>query len=104
MKEIKKKFSLSISEIILLIIVIPILFGCTFMFFLTKEGVLPYGFSSILGLLTVLGFDFLWVITMKLLPLKNLRIKIYMTLFVLTVSAALIACWVFGELFAGALG
>jgi hypothetical protein len=102
MQEKKRKFPLSIPEIILLIIFIPVIF------YKTMRGLIkpmnsyaPYWFSTVLGFLVVLGFDTLWVIAMKLSSLENIRIKIYLTLIVLTFSASVLACWVLLNLLSG---
>lgn len=94
MQEKKRKFPLSIYEVVLLVILIPILFYYTGK--LLWEPInfhAPNWFFGILGLLAVLGFDCFWITAMKLWPLKNLRIKIYATLFILTISAVILTCW-----------
>jgi len=53
------------------------------------------------GPLSILGFDCIWVIAMIYGPLRNLRIKIYATLFIFTISAAILTMWIMGNMFRG---
>jgi hypothetical protein len=116
MEEIKKKFPLTIFEIVLLIIVIPILFyysekllwtlgetGDTqkLNWFITCIGYLLEKPWNPWGPLLILGFNCLWIIAMKLLRFKILRIKIYLTLLLFTISAAILTMWFLGNLFRG---
>ncbi len=101
-EEKKKKFPLTIFEVALLIIVIPILFYYTGKLLwepMNKHA--PNWFFNFWGLLLVLGFNFAWIIMMKLWSFKNLRIKIYASLFIFTVSAVILTCWVLLNLFSG---
>ena len=92
--EERKKIPLNAYEIILLIITIPILFYCTGkLLWEPINSHAPHWFFGIVGLLAVLGLDCFWITAMKLWPLKSLRVKIYATLFVLTISAAVLTCW-----------
>ncbi len=99
MGEKKRRFPLSIYEFAMLIIMIPVVFyasGKLFWMIVESETPLwvPYWFlnwfTGIWGVLTVLGFDCLWIIAMILGPLKNKRIKIYTTVFILTISAMIL--------------
>jgi hypothetical protein len=123
MQEKAKKFPLTIIEVIVLIVMIPILFYYSGKFLFTFErssipGWFPwwldwftYWFMGYIlnwlgdlldktwGLLFILGFDCLWLITMKIWPLKSLRIKIYMTSVVLTLSAVLLYGWFIANTF-----
>jgi hypothetical protein len=95
MKEINKKFPLSVFEILMLIIVAPTIF-----YFAGKllwepiNSYAPSWFFSFAGLLVILGIDGLWVVMMKLWRIENLRIKIYATIFILTISSVILTCWV----------
>jgi hypothetical protein len=102
MKEIKRKFPLSIFEILLVIIIIPIVFYCWtkllwhpwFENFLEAiNSDLPEKFVSFWGPSVIVGFNILWIVGMYWLPLKKIRIKIYATLFLLTISAATLIFW-----------
>ena len=95
MDEKKRKFPLSIPEVVFLVIFIPIIFYKTMRILIKPmNSYAPHWFSTWLGLLTVLGIDILWVIVMKLWPLKNIKVKIYLTLLVLTLSFSILACWI----------
>lgn len=94
MQDEKRKFPLSTPEVVFLIIFIPIIFYVAMrMLIKPMNSYAPYWFSTWIGFLVVLGFDILWVIAMKLLPLKNIRIKIYSILLVLTFSLSILTCW-----------
>ncbi len=95
MDEKKRKFPLSIPEVVFLVIFIPIIFYKTMRILIKPmNSYAPYWFSTWMGFLAVLGFDILWIIAMKLLLLKNIRVKIYLTLLVLTLSFSILACWI----------
>jgi len=92
--EAKKKFPLSVLEVVLLIIVTPIVFY--FLIKLLSEPInkdAPNWFFSFWGVLLILGFDCLWLMIMKLCPLKMLRIKIYTSIIVFVISLAFLTCW-----------
>ena len=55
---------------------------------------LSKGISTWSAFFVVLGFDVLWIVLMKLWPLKNIHVKIALTLFVFTVSASILTCFV----------
>ena len=99
MQDKKRKFPLSVYEVVLLIIAIPIVFyysGKLLWLIWESETPpwVPYWFTNwftgIWGFLTVLGFDCLWIIAMIYAPLNNLRIKIYTTIFILTISTVIL--------------
>lgn len=55
-------------------------------------------FFSWRGVLTVLGFDVIWIIIMVLCPLRSIKVKVVLTLLVLALSASVLTCCV-GVLF-----
>ncbi len=95
MQEKKRKFPLSIPEVVFLIILIPVIFYVAMRIFIKPMNSpdMPDWFFGPLGPLIVIGFDVLWIIGMRILPLKNMRVKIYPTLFVLTLSVSALASW-----------
>lgn len=93
MAEKKRIFPLSKFEIVLLAITLPVIFYYSGkLLWEPINSHAPNWFFSILGLLAILGFDCTWIALMKLWPLKTRRVKIYVTLFVLTISAVLLTC------------
>jgi hypothetical protein len=99
MEDKKRRFPLRIYEVVLLIILIPVVFYYSSkLFWMIGESEtpswVPYWFSSwftgIGGVLTVLGFDCLWITVMIFGPPKNIRIKIYATIFILTISSMIL--------------
>jgi hypothetical protein len=60
-------------------------------------GIIGYIFSSdfppVIYLVTILIFDVLWLATIKFWPLKNIHIKIILTLLVIAFSAAFITSY-----------
>jgi hypothetical protein len=101
-EEKKKKFPLNAIEVVLLVVAFPVVF-----YFLLKilcepmNKHAPYWFSKFWGILLILGFDFIWLLVMKLWPLKILRVKIYITLIVFVISSAILACWTILNLLSG---
>ena len=103
MQEKKRKFPLSVPEIIFLIMVIPTIFYVAMRILIKPMNSpdMPYWFFGLIGPLMVIGFDILWVIAMKLLFKNNIRVKIYLTLLALTLSASVLACWALLNLLSG---
>ena len=116
MQEKNRKSPLSVYEVVLLVILIPILFYYTekllwtieesgearwFNWFLSFLGYFLEKPWSPWGPLCILGFGCLWMMAMIYGPLKNLRVKIYATLIVFTISAAILTMWIMGNLFRG---
>ncbi len=96
MEDKKRKFPLSIYELILILIIVPIVFylwtkllwSPSFKELINIISTEPVLFVTLWGPLIIIGFDFLWLIYMFRLSNKNLRIKIYATVFLMTISAA----------------
>jgi len=112
MEEVKRKFPLSIYEVILLVIIIPIVFYYSGkLLWMVLESETPPRitywlislFTGIWGFLAVLGFDCIWIIAMIYGPLKNLRIKIYTTVFILTISAVILVSILAAKALAGSM-
>jgi hypothetical protein len=95
MQENKRKLSLTWWEIVCLaILALIVYFGGTML--LGKQMNLHLGpwFFTPVGLLVVLGFDIIWVVLMKLWPLQNVKVKLVLTVLVLTLSVSVITCWI----------
>jgi hypothetical protein len=93
MEETKKKFPLSIFEIVSAIILLPIVFY--FSIKLLCEPInehSPNWFFGFWGVLLILGFDCLWFVIMKLCPSRMLRIKIYTSMIVIVISLSILTC------------
>jgi hypothetical protein len=94
MEETKRRFPLIALEVISTTILLLIV-----LYFLIKllcEPInkhAPNWFFSFWGVLLILGLDCLWLMIMKLCPLKVLRIKIYMSMIIFVVSLAILICW-----------
>jgi len=88
MREVQKKFPLNIFELVLTITVFIILSYCTYRFWV--EYGLPDKFTNNYALFAVLLFNVLWIIAMILWPLKNIRIKILITLPIFIFSSAFV--------------
>jgi hypothetical protein len=102
MQKKKRQLPLSSFEIVLLVFAIPVIFYYTGR--LLGEPInsdAPTWFFGFLGLLAILGFDCAWIALMKFWPLKNLRVKIYLTSLILTISAVILYCWVMLNLLSG---
>ncbi len=95
MQDKKRKNPLSRLGIVCLVILIPIVYWrTTLLLFQPMNLYTPLWFSPQLGLLVIVGFDIMWVILMKLCPLKCTKVKIVLTVLVLTLSASVITCWI----------
>jgi hypothetical protein len=102
MQEEKRKLPLSRWEIVCLAILTPIVYWRAMRLLIKPMNEhMGYWFYTALGLLVVLGFDIVWVIMMKLWPLKNAKVKIVLTVLVLTLSASVISCWILLNLLSG---
>jgi hypothetical protein len=100
MEDKKRRFPLNIFEVVLLVISIPVIFYgwiklllCpwfeSFLLLLNLHGI----FLSFSTAFVIVGFNILWLVGMYWLPFKNLRIKIYLTIFLLAISAATLTFW-----------
>ena len=96
MQKQTRKFPFSPLEIILLVILVLIIYVGSFRMLLwpIDESML----STQLACLMVIGFDVIWCIAMKIWPLKNIRIKIVLSILVFTLSASVLSCFMFFEL------
>jgi len=95
MQKKKRDFPFSPLEAILLAILVLIIYVGSFRLLLRPIN--KSMLSTQLACLMVIGFDVIWCIAMKLWPLKNIRIKIVLSLLVLTVSASVLSCFIFLE-------
>lgn len=105
MKENKRKFPLSRLEIIFLVILTPIIYlGCiTLLLIPIGKAFYPHT-SYVYGgvyiwvvFIILLGVDVVWIVLMKLWPLKNKKAKIILTWFLLTLSASVLTCFAIGD-------
>lgn len=53
----------------------------------------PYWFTEPKGLFLILGFDIAWLVGMKLWPLKTIRVKIYLSVVVFSLSSYILVLW-----------
>jgi hypothetical protein len=83
-------------DIVILIILVPLVFGVGYMslstLFMGSIGLLlPDWFFTIWGVGAILSFDALWVvITFKFWTHGNTRLKIFLTAMILTISASML--------------
>jgi hypothetical protein len=95
MQEKRQKYVVIGLEVVSLAILLPVVYW--FAVKLLIEPIGRYIFEDIptwLVFFIVLGFDVGWVVIMRLWPLKNMNIKIILTLLVLTLSASVLTCLV----------
>jgi len=103
MEEKKRRFPLSILEIISAIILLPITTYFLIRFLcepLNKHA--PTWFFSFWGVILILGFDSVCFVLMKVWSQKVLRIKIYISMIIFVVSLAILICWAVLNLLSGA--
>lgn len=93
MQEKSPKIPLTPFEVVFLAILSLIIYLSTFI--LLREPIEYYVFEEIptwLVFLVILGFDVAWTIGVCLWPLKNIKVKIVLTVIVLTLSASILTC------------
>lgn len=100
--EEKKRQSLLIAlEAISLGILLPIFYwGTVKLLFvpLVDSTYYPHHkVSTLVAFLVVLGFDTLWIVLMRLCPRNTIHVKVVLTVLVLTVSAAILSCFVIAD-------
>ena len=95
MQKKKRSFPFSPLEAILLAILVLIIYVGSFkmLFRPINKSML----STQSACLMVIGFDVIWCIAMKMWPLKNIRIKIVLSILVFTLSASVVSCFMFLE-------
>lgn len=95
MQEKRRKLPLNPVEVLFLAVLTPVIFFvATKLLLRPMNSYAPLWFSTPIGFFTVLGFDVLWGISMKLWPFKGVKVKIFLTSLVLALSASVLACWV----------
>jgi len=104
MSEKKQKFPLGPLEVVFLAILTPIIYVSTVRLLLGPIELafyphVPYESRSIstwMVLLAVLAFDVAWMLSMRSWPLKSIprRLRIFLTVFVLTLSTSVLTCFV----------
>jgi hypothetical protein len=87
----KKVLSITLEVIALVVLTIGTYLG---IMKLLIAPILIFGQStfSIEFLIGVLIFDVIWILTIKFWPMKNIHIKIFLTLLLFAFSAAVITC------------
>lgn len=112
MEQAKRKFPLSVFEVVFLVVITPFIFYCwtkllwhpcieTYLNKLNSD--LPGKFFTFWGPSIILGFNILWVVGLCLLSSKKYRIKIYTTLFLFIISAATLVFWLMVNALRGAM-
>jgi len=103
MEEKKKKLPLTVYEIVITIVLIPFLFYYALKSFNSEFFGKIFSFfpnNTPLVFLYILGFDLIWLLGAIFIP-KYQRLRIYSTLFIITISLAILAFWIvmtgFGE-------
>jgi len=97
----KKKVLFVMLEVVALaILTIAAYFGSMWLLGITIYAFLPYlnrrwnipigDFSPVMCLIMILIFNALWIATIKFWPLKNIHVKIVLTLLVFAFSAAFV--------------
>jgi len=106
MQENKQKILLICLEVISLAVLLPIFFCGTFkLLFIPLVDVIYYPHrkvSTLMAFLIVLGFDFVWIVLMRLCPRDKFHVKVVLTLLVLTLSAVILTCFVWADALEGA--
>ena len=101
----KQKFPLSAPEIVSLVILTPIIYLGGIKLLLIPIGKAFYPHTSYvyggiyiwIVFIILLGFNVVWIVLMKLWPLKNKKVKIILTWFLLTLSASVLTCFAIGD-------
>ena len=89
----KRKFLLICLELIFLAVLTALIYvGSYVLLFGPMDLLISKGISTWVALFVILGFDLVWIIIMKLWPLKNIHVKIVLTLIVFAVSASILTC------------
>ena len=90
----KRPFPLSRGEIVSMVILTAIVYvGSVILLFRPMNECGPDWFFTPVGLFTVLGFDMAWFMIMKLWKVRNMHVKIILTVLVFTLSASVLTCW-----------
>lgn len=91
MEEKKRKFPLSVWEIVLLAIILPVIFFVAVIFLVKpiNEGCPPVPVQ--VGI--VLGFNAIWFSSVYLPTYKYRKLKMIISAVLLTLSVAVAACW-----------
>jgi len=89
------RLAITVVEIVLLAVVMLMVYaGGVLLLFDVINRAMGDWFFSPLGIFVVVGIDIVWVAWVIRWQLKNARIKIILTAFVLTLSASVLTCLV----------
>ena len=81
-------------KVVSIVVLIPIVYAIGVIFLYEPINYfMDDWFFTWQGVLTVLGFDVIWIIIMVLCPLRSIKVKVVLTLFVLALSASVLTCW-----------
>ena len=105
MPEKRQKFRLSPLEIVCLVILTPIIYLGGIKLLLVPIGKAFYPHTSYvyggiyiwIVFIILLGFNVVWLVLMKLWPLRNVKVKIILTWFVFILSAVVMSCFAIGD-------
>jgi len=97
----KKVLSISLEVTALAVLTVGVYVGLMMLFLRPPECIVGNtlyfltggGFSSKIPLIIVLTFDAIWIATIKFWPLKNIHIKIVLTLLVFAFSASFVTSY-----------
>ena len=98
----KKVLSIVLEVIALAILTIAAYWGSMMLFLCPPEWLMGNtlyfltgnGFSSKIPVILLLMFDAIWLAIIKFLPLKNIHIKIILTLLIFAFSVAFVTCYI----------
>jgi hypothetical protein len=98
----KKTLSITSEVIVLTILTVGVYAGIMMLFLRPPECIVGNtlyfltgdGFSSKIPLVAILAFDAMWLATIKFWPLRNVYIKIVLTLLLFAFSAAFVTSYI----------
>jgi glucan phosphoethanolaminetransferase (alkaline phosphatase superfamily) len=98
MEEAKRKYSLNILAIALLVIILPIAFlvFTKYSYQILNSPSMPSWFFGPIGLLMILAIGLIWILLIKSLFKRHIRIKIILMLLGATFLIAILFWWIVG--------
>ena len=95
MNEEKIKYKFRNWEIISLVILTPVIYlAITILLREPIDSHIGNWFRSPLSFFAIIAFNFIWILIMKICPLRNTKIKVIATLIIFILSASILTWWV----------
>lgn len=97
MEENENRLNKKVIVIFIIIFLSIFIFSFWSLFSVMNSPIIPNWFVGPIGLVLILVFDMIWVITIKSLFKKYIKLKIFLIFLGITLSTSVLAWWLIGK-------